>query len=474
MRELFVCEKMLKEVAFLASESDVELKLSDRACPCLEKKENERSAAPELSGDGEMRRQNAEYASLIHIMTQISSCREKSEVIEALRGIFTMLFGAQLFQFFDTTEELARTFTSEEEFFRNAVSEYLIIEKEGKIIVKIYHNQVLSGVMLAGEFSMPQYLPRYAGFAVSLARIAGVVLQNAAYLAEMKIRTKELEAALAQLHESQMIIIRQEKMAGLGQLAAGIAHEVNNPLGFMMSNLRTLENYADKLGEGILLGRALREAFLANDRKTAESLAAEQDWGKQDWKLDGILEDLPELLKESHEGMERVSRIVKSLRFFARESLSEQMESYDLIEGIKNTLVVAGHELRNSAKVVTCFEPVSLLNAFGGEINQVLLNLIINAAQAIRSHLQGSLGEIRIKVWESEKWVYCSIEDTGGGIREELFDKIFNPFFTTKPLGEGTGLGLSIAYGIVVNRHGGKLWAENGAKGAIFYLALPV
>lgn len=240
-----------------------------------------------------------------------------------------------------------------------------------------------------------------------------------------------------------------------------------------MSNLSTLQKYVAKISELVEWGRELHSQVLRSDVRAARLMAEKIEQQAQAAQLAFILKDLPELFKESGEGMERVGRIVKSLRAFARVDQAGERESYDLCEGIRNTLLIANNEIKYAAEVVTDLQPVMEVPALGGEVNQVLLNIIVNAVQAIKAHSSG-LGKIEIATWQEEQHVCCSIADSGGGIEPQKLDQIFNPFFTTKPVGEGTGLGLSISYDIIVNRHGGRLWAENKAGGAVFYLKLPL
>ena len=290
---------------------------------------------------------------------------------------------------------------------------------------------------------------------------------------QLQQKTKELEETLQRLGQTQGALLQQEKMAGIGQLAAGVAHEINNPLAFIMSNLKTLQTYVVKISEFMETGRELRSRVLKSDVTAARLMAEQIEQQAKASQLAFIMSDLPDLFKESGEGMNRVVKIVEGLRNFARIDQIREKETYDLCEGIRSTLLIAGNEIKSAAEIELELENLPEIEAHGGEINQVLLNILINAVQAIKGKKQLP-GKIKIKAWPEQGFVCCSIADDGGGIANEQLEKIFNPFYTTKPVGEGTGLGLSIAYDIIVNRHGGKIWAENSAAGAVFKIKLPL
>ncbi len=267
-------------------------------------------------------------------------------------------------------------------------------------------------------------------------------------------------------------LIHQEKMASIGQLSAGIMHEINNPLGFVQSNTETLKKYINKMG-------ALYE-LLVDINNSADYIKPEgyegyriklMEFIKQN-KIDLIYSDLDTIFEETSEGLRRVENIIKSLLGFCRKEDENEFVEYDINKGIKDTLIVAKNEIKYFAQVTEVLNPVPLIMGIHGEINQVLLNIIVNAAHAIRE--KELMGTIEINTYSEEGFVCCEISDNGTGIKEENIKRIFEPFFTTKPEGMGTGLGLSIAYDIIVNKHKGYIEVDSEAgKGTTFRLKLP-
>lgn len=294
--------------------------------------------------------------------------------------------------------------------------------------------------------------------------------------AETKLQQKNSEAreSLQKLQQTQAQLIQQEKMAGIGQLAAGIAHEINNPLGFVQSNFETLQKYVGRLREMVNALRELHQQVLAEKipslQENAQKISA---LGKQR-KLDYILEDLEPIFRETNDGLNRVGNIIKALRLFSRADQQTNFEEYDLNEGIKNSLIIARNQVKYTAEVKENLADIPNVKAIGGQVNQVLLNIIVNAAHAIKAKGLDSLGLIKICTYADERFVYCSIEDSGTGIPEEIRKDIFNPFFTTKPVGQGTGLGLSISYDIIVNKHQGEIsLTSKVGVGSTFTIKLP-
>ncbi|PKL49392.1 MAG: hypothetical protein CVV39_03025 [Planctomycetes bacterium HGW-Planctomycetes-1] len=284
----------------------------------------------------------------------------------------------------------------------------------------------------------------------------------------------ELESANANLKSMQAQIIQNEKLASIGQLAAGVAHEMNTPVGFTASNFETLAKYFDKFKNLLdMYGKLAGEmpnidkdgiiARTADIRKTAE-----------DMKMGFILEDIDALFEESKEGLKRVTTIIQNLRDFSRVDKIDVYDDFDIIRGMEATLAVARNTIKYNANVTLEFADVSQVSCNASQINQVFLNILVNAAQAIESQQKG-MGNIKIKIYPSEPYVVCEIEDDGPGIPQEYLNRVFEPFFTTKPAGKGTGLGLAVSYDIVVNKHKGQLFIDSQVgRGAKFTIKLPL
>ena len=261
-------------------------------------------------------------------------------------------------------------------------------------------------------------------------------------------------------------MIQSEKLAGLGRLAAGVAHEINNPLAFVVNNLALLRR--DVLGALRVLDK-YREGgdILA---RAAPGLAAEATRLEEEVDLPYFRENLPRLFESSDEGLRRVRAIVQNLRDFARLDEAEFQE-VDLNSALRSTLEVLRHELDKKAiRVATSFQDLPPVACYAGKVNQAFLNIVLNAIQA--SEREGLI-EIRTRP-DGEAAVVVEVEDHGGGIRPEHLPHIFEPFFTTKPVGAGTGLGLSVSYGVVRDQ-GGTIEVESVVgRGSLFRIRIPL
>lgn len=269
-------------------------------------------------------------------------------------------------------------------------------------------------------------------------------------------------------HMLESQLIQSEKLASLGQLAAGVAHEINNPIGFVKSNVGTLCEYVGIFTRLLSLYEELSQAIHENDKPQQERLFTQIQTIRKEEDLADILEDVNELLTESTEGLVRVTEIVQNLKSFARLDEASVKEA-NINDGITATLKVVWNELKYKSEIVTDLGDIPDIRCSPGQLNQVFMNLLVNAAQAIPER-----GTISIKTEASNSEIIISISDTGVGIAEQELSQIFTPFYTTKPVGQGTGLGLSIIYGII-QKHNGTISVESEIGiGTTFTIRLPL
>lgn len=286
---------------------------------------------------------------------------------------------------------------------------------------------------------------------------------------------EELENASRELKEMQSQQVQSAKLASIGQLAAGIAHELNTPLGFVAYNFETLENYVTKMREILEMYGKLFGEIETSERSELLSQAAVVANARNSMQINYVLENITGLLDDSREGLKGATSIVRSLRDFSRIDELEDVDKYDINDGIRTSVAVANYEIERVADIEMELADVPEIICNAGQINQVLLNLLINAAQAIKSQEETDRGSIKIRTYATEGHVVCEISNNGPGIEPDHLPQIFDPFFTTRAVGQGTGLGLSISHDIVVAKHKGKLLVESPAgEGAKFTMKLPV
>lgn len=272
---------------------------------------------------------------------------------------------------------------------------------------------------------------------------------------------RELEQAYNDLKAFQVHITQQEKMASIGQLAAGVAHEINNPTGFIMSNLSSLQKYLNRLSEFIDLQSG------AAEKMTDEKVREVRDFRKTQ-KIDFIIGDINNLIMESLEGADRIKRIVQDLKSFSHVDEAEHKPA-DINAGIESTINIVWNEIKYKATVKKEYGNIPKTRCNPGQMNQVFMNLLVNAAHAIEKQ-----GEIAVKTWMDGGYIYVMISDTGTGIPPEKINRIFEPFYTTKEVGKGTGLGLSIAYDII-KKHNGEIFVKSEyGRGTAFTIKIPV
>jgi len=292
--------------------------------------------------------------------------------------------------------------------------------------------------------------------------------QNVLLEVRVKERTHELNTALEDLKQAQSQLIEQEKMASLGQLTAGIAHEINNPINFVTSNVSPLRRDIDMIFNAIdfIEGVALSDA-------SADDKRSQLDEYKEEQELDYLQTEIKHLLNGIYNGASRTAEIVKGLRIFSRLD-EDDLKRADLNEGIDSSMIILNNQL-GSIHVIKEYGELPLVECYPGKLNQVFLNILSNGIYAVHKQFgDKSGGEIRITTSTNNDQVEIRFKDNGMGIDEETQKKIFDPFFTTKDVGEGTGLGMSIAYN-TVKRHNGSIRINSTpGNGAEFIITLPV
>jgi two-component system NtrC family sensor kinase len=300
-----------------------------------------------------------------------------------------------------------------------------------------------------------------------MAMEAGHILDRHVLLVELRAINEMLEKERerqqmlnTQLSETQGQLLQSEKMASIGQLAAGVAHEINNPIGFVYSNLGSLEKY-------------LKDVFsVLEGYEQAQGDAvklAEVEVLKKKVDMSYLKEDVPALMNESKDGISRVKKIVQNLKDFSHADTSDEPQWANLHTGIDSTLNIVWNEIKYKAEVNKAYGDIPDIQCLPSELNQVFMNMLVNAAHAIEER-----GVISIRTGQEGDQVWVEIADSGKGIEEANIKRIFDPFFTTKPVGKGTGLGLSLSYSIVQKHHGRIDVSSEVGKGTVFRIWLPI
>jgi GAF domain-containing protein len=371
------------------------------------------------------------------------------------------------------------------DIYQEGYSEYQLafleqIQARAYTIVPIFQGDKLWGLLAAYQNTKPrQWLEDEVSLLAQIGLQLGVALQQAELLEQTRLQKEKLNQALFELQHTQTQLIQGEKMAGLGQLVAGIAHEINNPINFIYGNLSHVSEYTEHL---------LRTLSLYQQKFPEPGVEIQQQAKNID--LDFITEDLPKTLNSMESGAERILQLIESLRSFSRLDHA-QMKPVDIHEGIDSTLLILQHRLKfkpdvQAIEVIKKYGDLPLVECYPAQLNQVFMNLLGNAIDAIETECKENYSApndrkyyrpqivIHTQVLQSEKILIC-INDNGCGVLESVRSRVFDPFFTTKELGKGTGLGLSISYQIIVEKHGGKIecFSEAG-KGAEFWIEIPI
>ncbi|MCK5519647.1 MAG: ATPase [Candidatus Marinimicrobia bacterium] len=300
--------------------------------------------------------------------------------------------------------------------------------------------------------------------------------ENDGVLEDLKKELAICKKKIIELNKSKFEVFHKEKLISIGQLSAGIAHEINNPLAYVRGNFSALLRYFDDFKNYITKLETVIYDTDITDKEEILQCRNSIDQYKKSVELDFIYKDIKNIENESADGFDRIKTIISSLSEFSRFEANNTVQLHNLNEAIDNTLNVVWNKIKYSADIIKDYQTdLPDVECIKNEINQVLLNIIINAAQAVSDKVGEKKGLITLKTESDEKSVRVVISDTGSGISKNLIKNIFDPFFTTKETGKGTGLGLSISYDIIVKRHYGKIWVESEeGVGAKFFIELPI
>ncbi len=312
--------------------------------------------------------------------------------------------------------------------------------------------------------------------------LAAMWLQERKKNADFTAREAQTQDEMKRLQATQSQVIHTTKLASLGQMVAGVAHEINTPLGFVKSNVEVVGDLLDDYRKLVKLYDAAVQLCLqpvdhnfGADKETLDKLVKYVEEARRklfearaNLESSSLLKDAKELLGDAGDGLTQLASLVQNLKGFSRVD-RDGMDSVDLNEGLDSALIIAQHQLRDRVKVVKHLQPLPKVRCMASQMNQVFLNLITNAAQAIDGE-----GTLTIESKPVGQTVEMSFADTGSGITDDVLPKIFDPFFTTKPVGEGTGLGLSIVHKIIKGHNGSVKVRTTPKKGSTFTITLPV
>lgn len=285
---------------------------------------------------------------------------------------------------------------------------------------------------------------------------------------ELKTVNSSLKAQMDERKRLENMLVQGEKMAAVGQLAAGVAHEINNPIGFITNNVEVLQQYVDHYEKIFKMHQSLKQAIGQGNIQQSQVIVEDINKYEKEIDMDYVSRDLEKLLHNTQQGLERVRKIVLDLRTFSREG-NDVMETVKIEEIIDGILSIVHSELKYKVDLSKVYENTPLIKCSSQRIGQVFINLLVNAAQAIANK-----GKIVIKSYVQGQYVCVDVSDTGKGISPEHLSKIFDPFFTTKPVGEGTGLGLSVSYEIIKNHKGELKVQSKPGEGTTFTVMLPL
>ena len=307
------------------------------------------------------------------------------------------------------------------------------------------------------------------GQVIGLVGLARDITERKRFEAEIRQRNAELAELNEKLSRAQQQLVQSEKLVAIGHLAAGVAHEINNPIGFIFSNFNTLEEYLTRF-HGLIAAFVDAQHFISDT-----AVVAQLDSLRKDADLEYMLDDSRALMSETRDGLTRVKKIVQDLRDFSRVDASSEREAADLRRCFESTLNILANEITGKADVVKLYGDIPQVECIESQINQVIMNLLINAADAIGAERGTITARTGVEGKENDaRDVWFEVSDTGCGIAKEIMPRIFDPFYTTKVVGKGAGLGLSLSYGIV-KAHDGRIDVSSElGSGSTFRVTLPL
>jgi len=391
------------------------------------------------------------FISVNPALARIYGFDSPAELIDSVKDIARQLYRnpEEREAFLDTLRKNGAARTNEVQAYK----------KDGSIIwVSV------SARLVRDETGHPVY---YEGTVEDITKRKSAEMSLRSALAELESKNKELAESHAAYRKSQEKIFQQEKMASIGQLAAGVAHEINNPTGFIISNLNSLNKYMKRIEEFIRIQADALDRIPRADAAESDSIRQRAADERKKLKVDYLLADTENLISESLDGSERIKRIVQDLKGFSRAD-DAGLVLADINESLESTLNIVWNEVKYKAVVRKEYGEIPCIRCNPRQLSQVFMNILVNASQAIPES-----GEITIKTWHDDRNVCVAISDTGVGIPVDKIKRIFEPFYTTKAVGQGTGLGLSIAYDIV-KKHSGEIEvASKPGEGTTFMLRIP-
>jgi signal transduction histidine kinase len=360
-----------------------------------------------------------------------------------------------------------------------------LVETQQAVVAKVGEGVAAGAPIMLGDAAVGALVAigsdetEFSDMDLSLVRMTAaqtaVGLRNTELYSELRVSRDEAHRAHAELKDTQTQLLQAQKLEAIGSLAAGIAHEINTPVQFITDNAAFVEDSMGPLTETLAAAMALVERATPHTETREEAEAVRSLWESNECSY--LIEEIPDAVAETLEGARRVAEIVRAMKDFAHPG-SDRKSPVNVNRVIQTTAEVSRNEWKYVADLeLDLADDLPEIPALSGPLGQCLLILIVNSAQALLEHGAADpsgKGRIRVSSTLRGDHVEIRVADTGPGIPHEIVHRIFDPFFTTKEVGTGSGQGLSIARSVIVDKHGGEIWAEDGNPGAVFVIRLPV